>query len=88
VVVYNLQKPLPPNLNINQVCQHAHQNNGFVMVLGLTKRHAQNLNNIKGQPIAPDAVEIFNAANSAGFQNMVIEYPAFITSGAKNATEL
>lgn len=88
VVVYLLKEKLAPNLSLQQVCSLAEKNGGFVMVMGLTKRQAQNINAIKGQPGSPDAVEIFSAVGSAGYQNMETDYPEFVTSGAKSATEL
>lgn len=85
--IYKLQKPVPANLSIEQACEFAHKNNGFVVAAKVTKRQVANLNKIQGSIYAPDAVEIFND-KTGGFRDHNIDFLKFISSGSTSANEL
>ena len=85
--IYNLTESMRPNLTMDAACAFAHQNRGFVMISGLTKRLSSQISQSEGNPNMPDAVEIYNA-QSGGFQDLDVTLPKFITSCAKSATEL
>lgn len=86
-VIFNLKQPVQPNLTSDQAIKFAHQNNGFVLAISLTRRQMQHLRKIKGAPEAPDAVEIYNASLGA-YHDTNIDYPKFVSSGAKSTTQL
>lgn len=85
--VYNIQKPIPPNMPLAEVCRYVHKNRGFVMATNIGKRKAQLLDKLQGSESAPDAVEIFNA-KVGGYRDLDIDFPKFVSSGATSATDL
>jgi hypothetical protein len=86
-IVYNLKDKMPDNLLYEQAVKHAHDNKGFVMIIDAGKRMLQHINQAKGTPTAPDAVEIYNAT-SGGYRDIDTEYPTFISSAAKNSRDM
>lgn len=87
IYIYNLQKPLKPNLTLSDACSVTHKLGGFVMITNVGKRLNQTLDKLQGSEYSPDAVEIFNA-KVGGYRDLNIDYPKFISSGAASATEL
>lgn len=85
--IYKLQKPVPKNLSIEQACEFAHKNGGFVIAAKVTKRQVANLDKVQGSIYAPDAVEIFND-KTGGFRDFNIDFVKFISSGSTSANEL
>ncbi len=89
IIAYNLQKPLPPNMDYKTAAEYIHKNNGLVMVVDLTKRQAQIVNKLVNTPAAPDAIELYNAA-VGWYMDIDIEpsYFQFMNSASKNAKML
>jgi hypothetical protein len=85
--IYNISKPVPPGLPMDEVCRYVHKQRGFVMATNVGKRKAQLLDKLQGSDSAPDAVEIFNA-KVGGYRDLDIDYPKFLSSGATSATDL
>ena len=85
--IYKLTKPLPKNLTIDKACEFAHKQGGFVLAANVTKAIGQKINRLQGSLFAPDGVEIFNA-KVAGYRDIDIDFPRFISSGATSANEL
>ena len=85
--IYNVSKPIKPNLPLNDLCALVHTMNGFVMIANVGKRQAQLLDKLQGSNNAPDAVEIFNA-KVGGYRDLNIDFPKFVSSGATSAAEL
>lgn len=85
--IYKLQKPVKPNLKLDEVCRLVHSMGGFVIISNVGKRLAQTLDKLQGSNSAPDAVEIFNA-KVGGYRDLNIDFPKFISSGATSATDL
>ncbi len=85
--IYKLKKPMPLNLSLNDACNYAHSQGGFVIISNVTKRQVQLLDKLQGSNYAPDAVEIFNA-KVGGYKDHNIDYPKVISSGATSATDL
>jgi len=87
LVIYGLKEAMPMNLSTEQAVKHAHKEGGFVMVINVGKRLAQHLNTLKNTDAAPDAVEIYNGV-TGGYQDIEVDYPKFISTGAVSANEL
>lgn len=89
IIAYNLQKPLVPNMDYKTAAEYIHKNKGLVMVVDLTRRQAQIVNNLVNTPSAPDAIELYNAA-VGWYMDIDIEqsYFQFMNSAAKNAKML
>jgi hypothetical protein len=85
--IYNLIKPVPRNLSIDQACGFVHDNNGFVLATNVNSKLAPTINKLKGSKYAPDGVEIFNA-KSGGYRDVDIDFPRFVNSGATSANDL
>lgn len=85
--IYKLQQPVPLNLSLEQACEFAHKNGGFVIAAKVTKRQVSNLDKLQGSIYAPDAVEIFND-KTGGFRDYNIDFLKFISSGSTSANEL
>lgn len=87
LLVYMMKKPMPPNLDFQRACQHAHKSGGWVMITDLTKGQAQDVNKVLNTPSAPDAVEIYNAA-VGHYQDADVDLPKFISSASRNANDI
>lgn len=87
LLVYMMKKPLPPNLNMQQACQHVHKSGGWVMITDLTKGQAIDVNSVLNTPASPDAVEIYNAATGF-YQDIDVDLPKFISSASRNANDV
>jgi len=87
LLIFNLKNQLTKGLNSDEIIKVAHQNGAFVMAIDIKPRQANHINRIKGTQSAPDAVEIYNAAIGS-YRDTHLDYPAFISSGAKNSAEL
>ena len=87
LLVYMLKKPMPPNLEMQQACQHVHKSGGWAMIAELTKGQAQDVNSVLNTPAAPDAVEIYNAA-VGHYQDIDVQLPKFISSASRNANDV
>jgi hypothetical protein len=89
LMVYQLKQPMPPNLTADKACSYAHGQGGFIVAAQVSKRQAQQLNHLVGQPTGPDAAEIYCEA-LGGYQYVALDkdFQRFVTSGAKSATDL
>jgi len=89
IIAYNLQQPIPANLDLESATTWVHQNKGFVMITDLTRRQSQALNKIAQQDSKPDAIELYNTA-VGWYMDLDIdpEYLEFMNSAAKSAKEL
>jgi len=93
-VVFDSQTVPRDGEAIDQICQRAHQEGGSVMVIQPSKRNMQHLNDIAGQPTAPDFIEMFNDMGKGGYLHTFIdveaspEYQLVVSSAAKNPQEL
>lgn len=89
MVVYNLDSPMPQNMDFKTAAAYAHKNKGLVMAIDITRRQAQLMNRLKGTPSAPDAIELYNAA-VGWYMDIDIDgdYANFTNSAAKNAKML
>lgn len=89
IIAYNLQKPLPANMDYKTAAEYTHKNNGLIMVVDLTRRQAQVVNKFVNTPAAPDAIELYNAA-VGWYMDIDIEqsYFQFMNSAAKSAKML
>ena len=85
--VYKLQQPMPANLSMDNACEFAHKNGGYVIAANISKRQVHELEKIQGSTYAPDAVEIFND-KTGGFRDYNIDFLKFISSGSTSANEL
>jgi hypothetical protein len=87
IIGFLMKQPIPRNLNLEQACEHAHQNDGFVMVYQLSKSETNKINRMLHTPQCPDAIEIYSAHQGA-FQDTAVNLPKFVNSGAVNPSEL
>lgn len=87
LLIYNIAQTIPNGYTCDEVIRFAHNNNGFVMGITLTKQQTNNFNKKKGTLEAPDAIEIYNAS-IGGYKDIKVEYPTFISSAAKNPSQM
>jgi hypothetical protein len=86
-VFYNVQQDIKPGLMIQQAATEAKRQGGRVMLYDLSRSHAKEIEKWKGQPFAPDLVEIYNA-HSKAYKDLNINYPRVISSAASSGSEL
>ena len=89
IIAYNLEKPLPANMDYKTAAEYTHKNNGLIMLVDLTRRQAQVVNKFVNTSAAPDAIELYNAA-VGWYMDIDIEqsYFQFMNSAAKSAKML